>query len=172
MYIIKEHEKQLTTRGLSMNYTLDYEMDSYNDNIGESHLVQWCTIKIDGKEVGSIQPDCGYFAEFTDLKISLSDEEQHEILKKATAIFDLEKQKWEQQERIQAIEDCCDYEEIKEKAIKIAEILQTEYTDDHLIISNVFYTAKNIDILHAMVNLQITLKCSQAQSNDIVKLFL
>ena len=72
---------------------------------------------------------------------------------------------------LETIRDNDESGEIEAKAEKIAVMIGGD-ADDYLILSNTLSNADSIDINQTMIFLQINLNCSQAQSSDIVNLFL
>lgn len=162
-----------------MNYTLNYEYEEFpifnhEKQMNESNLAQWAVLKNEaGEEVGYIQPDCGSYAEFTDLKVELSEDEKESILEEATKHFEKQEKDWQTETEIEEIRNSIDFEEIEEKRQKILEILNDNDTDPdkYLILTDDLYRSKSISILDAMVNLQIVLGCSQKQSREIIALF-
>ena len=61
---------------------------------------------------------------------------------------------------------------IADKAAKIASIVGKGFQSDYLILASTFQNAEKIAVNDAMIMLQISLECSQQQSNDIVNLFI
>ena len=164
-----------------MKYTLNYEYEEFpvfnhEKQMNESNLAQWAVLKNEAEEVGYIQPGCGSYAEFTDLKVELSEEEKESILEEATKHFEKQEKDWQTETEIEEIRNSIDFEEIEEKRQKILEILEILNDNDadnkYLILTNDLYRSKSISILDAMVNLQIALGCSQKQSREIVALFV
>lgn len=72
---------------------------------------------------------------------------------------------------LETIRDNDEGGEIEAKAKKIAAMIGGD-VDDYLVLSNTLSNAESIAINDTMIFLQINLDCSQAQSSDIVKLFL
>ena len=162
-----------------MKYTLNYEYEEFpvfnhEKQMNESNLAQWAVLKNEAEEVGYIQPGCGSYAEFTDLKVELSEEEKESILEEATKHFEKQEKDWQTETEIEEIRNSIDFEEIEEKRQKILEILNDNDAEHnkYLILTNDLYRSKSISILDAMVNLQIALGCSQKQSREIVALFV
>ena len=163
-----------------MKYTLNYEYEEFpvfnhEKQMNESNLAQWAVLKNEaGEEVGYIQPDCGSYAEFTDLKVELSEDEKESILEEATKHFEKQEKDWQTETEIEEIKGRIDFEKIEKRRKKILEILNDNDTDTdkYLILTNDLYRSKSISILDAMVNLQIVLGCSQKQSREIIALFV
>ncbi|MFA5657406.1 MAG: hypothetical protein WDA37_11750 [Dysgonamonadaceae bacterium] len=163
-----------------MKYILNYEYEEFpvfnhEKQMNESNLAQWAVLKNEaGEEVGYLQPNCGSYAEFTDLKVELSEEEKESILEEATEHFEKQEKDWQTETEIEEIKGRIYFEEIETKRQKILEILNENDTDPdkHLILTDDLYRSKSISILDAMVNLQIVLGCSQKQSREIVALFV
>lgn len=94
-----------------------------------------------------------------------------EVISTIIQVAETEAKRLLKDKKLETIRDNDESGEIEAKAEKIAAMIGGD-VDDYLILSNTLSNSESIDINNTMIFLQINCGCSQAQSSDIVNLFL